>query len=247
MNTIKFFIFSLSIDFIDASLYASRFSSKVDQALRKKYRKKIDFICYSTNITRLDVTKAAFKLTEYLINSKLDYLHATNYCLQYLHAIKHLTIRYSLSRDDELSVLIFSNINLDSKEKKEKHIFENTIDVNFANSSKRRSYKNFIFKLYENIIDWVFRKQAIVFIFIIETKLLILLHVDKTCIWWINFFNKLDFDYDHQVRIFNDNQQIIRILISEQFKIIIKLLHVNVAQCWLRQSVQLRHLNVSYF
>jgi hypothetical protein len=80
MNTIKSFIFSLSIDFIDA-FYASRSSSKVDHALRKKYKKKINSICYSTNITRSDVTKAAFKLTEYLINSKLDHLHATNHCL----------------------------------------------------------------------------------------------------------------------------------------------------------------------
>jgi hypothetical protein len=156
MNTIKSFIFSLSIDFIDAS-YASRSSSKVDHALRKKYRKKIDFICYSTNITRSDVTKAAFKLTEYLINSKLDHLHAINHCLQYLHVIKHLTIRYSLSRDDELIVLILfnfdSNFDLDSEEVEEKHVFENTIDASFANSLERRSYENFIFKLYENMID----------------------------------------------------------------------------------------------
>jgi hypothetical protein len=182
MNTIKSSIFSLSIDFIDAS-YASRSSSKVDQALRKKYRKKIGFICYSTNITRSDVTKAAFKLTEYLINSELDHLHATNHCLQYLHVIKHLIIRYLLSRDDELTVLIFSNINLDSEEEEEeKHVFENIIDASFANSLERRSYEDFIFKLYEDMIDWVSRKQAIVFIFIIETELLTLLHVDKTCI-----------------------------------------------------------------
>jgi hypothetical protein len=54
-----------------------------------------------------------------------------------LHIIKHLIIRYSLSRDDELTVLIFSNINLDSEEEEEeKHVFENTIDVSFANSPK---------------------------------------------------------------------------------------------------------------
>jgi hypothetical protein len=99
------------------------------------------------------VTKAAFKLIEYLINSKLDHLHTTNHCLQYLHAIKHLTIRYLLSRNDELIVLIFLNINLDSEEEEEKHVFKNTIDVTFANNSKQRSYENFIFKLYENMID----------------------------------------------------------------------------------------------
>jgi hypothetical protein len=152
INTIKSSIFSLSIDFIDEFLYASRSLSKVDQALRKKYRKKIEFICYSTNITRSNVTKAAFKLTEYLINSKLDHLHATNYCLQYLHVIKHLIICYSLSINDELTVLIFSNFDLDS-EQEEKHVFKNTIDVSFTNSSKRRSYENFIFKLYKDMID----------------------------------------------------------------------------------------------
>jgi hypothetical protein len=104
------------------------------------------------------VTKAAFKLTEYLINSKLDHLHATNHCLQYLHVIKHLIIRYSLSKSDELTVLILSNINFDSEEVEEKHVFENTIDASFANSLERRNYENFIFKLYENMIDWVSRK-----------------------------------------------------------------------------------------
>jgi hypothetical protein len=105
INTIKSFIFSLSIDFIDA-FYTLRSSSKVDQALQKKYRKNINSICYSTNITLSDVTKAAFKLTKYLINSKLNYLHATNHCLQYLHVMKHLIIRYSLSRNDELTRMV---------------------------------------------------------------------------------------------------------------------------------------------
>jgi hypothetical protein len=154
MNTIKSFIFSLSIDFINA-FYALRALSKVDQELRKKYKKKIDSICYSTNITQLDVTKAAFKLTEYLINSKLNHLHATNHCLQYLHIIKHLTIRYSLLRSDELIVLISFNFdpNFDLDQYQDKHVFENTIDVRITNNSKRRSYENFIFKLYENMID----------------------------------------------------------------------------------------------
>jgi hypothetical protein len=129
MNTIKSFIFSLLIDFINAFSYVSRSSSKVDQALRKKYRKKVEFIYYSTNITRLNVTKVAFKLTEYLINSKLDHLHATNHCFQYLHVIKHLIIRYSLSRNEELIVLIFFNFDSNFDLDQEKHVFENTSDV----------------------------------------------------------------------------------------------------------------------
>jgi hypothetical protein len=151
VDTTKSPIFSLPIDFIDASSYASRSSSEVDQALRKEYRKKIDFICYSANITRSDVAKAAFKLTEYLINSELDHLHATNHCLQYLHAIKHLIIRYSPSGGGELTVLTLSNSDPDQYQ--EKHVFEKTVDVSFANSPKRRSYEDFTFKLYGGMID----------------------------------------------------------------------------------------------
>ena len=96
------------------------------------------------------------------------------------------------------------------------------------------------------MIDWVARKQIIVFTSIIEIELLALFHADKICIWWINFFEKLDFDYDHSIKIYNDNKQIIRILTSKQLKITIKLLHVNIAQLWLRQSVQFDHLQVRY-
>ena len=96
------------------------------------------------------------------------------------------------------------------------------------------------------MIDWAARKQATVSTSITEAELLALLHAGKACIWWINLFAKLRFDYDHKVKIFNDNLQIIRVLTSEQPKVTKKLLHMDVAQCWLRQSVQLGHLKVEY-
>ena len=87
------------------------------------------------------------------------------------------------------------------------------------------------------MIDWAARKQTTMSTSITEIELLILLHASKICIWWISLFVKLRFDYDHKIKIYNDNMQIIRILTSKQLKITIKLLHVNVAQLWLRQSV----------
>jgi hypothetical protein len=153
-----------------------------------------------------------------------------------LYETKYLVIKYFLSRNDELTIQSLDHDrNLDHDRDqifstKNKHVFENTIDVSFANSLERRSYKRFTFKLYDDMIDWVARKQAIVSTFIIEIELLTLLHVDKTCIWWINFFNKLNFDYDHEIKIYNDNMQIIWILTSKQLKVTTKLLHVNIAQ-----------------
>ena len=101
-------------------------------------------ICYSVNITRSDVIKATSKLAEYFINSSSEHLNAANHCIQYLYETKHLAIRYFLSKDDEL-IVQFS--------RKTKHVFENTIDVSFANSLERRSHEDFIFKLYEEIIN----------------------------------------------------------------------------------------------
>jgi hypothetical protein len=56
-------------------------SDSMNFFLRKKYRKKIDSICYLANITRSDVAKATFKLAEHLINLEFEHLHAINHCL----------------------------------------------------------------------------------------------------------------------------------------------------------------------
>jgi hypothetical protein len=42
--------------------------------------------------------------------------------------------------------------------------------------------------LFDDMIDWIVKKQFIVLIFIIKAKLLSMLHVDKKLIWWIHFF-----------------------------------------------------------
>jgi hypothetical protein len=46
--------------------------------------------------------------------------------------------------------------------------------------------------------------------------------------------------------IYNDNLQIIRLFISKIAKMNIKLRHVDITQCWLRQSVQQEKIDVSY-
>lgn len=59
-------------------------------------------------------------------------------------------------------------------------------------------------------------------------------------------FEKLQFNPDQDIVICNDNLQIIRILTSEMGKTDTKLRHIDVAQCWLRQSVQRGELCVDY-
>jgi hypothetical protein len=81
---------------------------------------------------------------------------------------------------------------------------------------------------------------------ITETKLLIMLHVDKKFIWWLNLFKKIEFSSNQQMTLYNDNLQIIRLLISEIAKVDTKLRHVDVIQCWLRESVQRDILKMNY-
>ncbi len=133
-----------------------------------------------------------------------------------------------------------------NKENNDKQIFERTVDIFFANDLDRRSAEEYIFKLFDDMIDWAVKKQFIVSIFIIEAKLFSMLHADKKFIWWIHLFQKLKFNSNQKIVIYNDNLQTIRLLISEILKIETKLRHIDIAQCWLRQSVQSDYLLMNY-
>jgi hypothetical protein len=78
------------------------------------------------------------------------------------------------------------------------------------------------------MIDWIVKKQLIVSIFIIEAKLLSMLHADKKLIWWIHLFQKLKFDSNQKIMIYNDSLQTIRFFISKILKIETKFRHVDI-------------------
>jgi hypothetical protein len=88
INSFKTFLFSLLSNSIVSTSNHSKSNSNsnsnslvVNFFLRKKYRKKINSIYYSVNITRSDVAKATFKLAEHLINLEFEHLHTINHCL----------------------------------------------------------------------------------------------------------------------------------------------------------------------
>jgi hypothetical protein len=237
--------------------------SHIDEMNQKRihvYRQKVKSICYFAIITRSNIINIAFELTRHFINFDLKHLKAANHCIKYLHVIKFLIIRYSNSESEKLNNQISSsnkemsstsNSKLNkktssNKKKNDKQIFEKTVDAFFANDLDRKSAEEYIFKLFDNMIDWVVKKQFIVSIFIIDAKLLSMLHIDKKLIWWIHFFQKLKFDSNQKIMIYNDNLQTIRFLISEILKIETKFRHVDIAQCWLRQSIQSDDFSINY-
>ncbi len=136
------------------------------------YRQKVESICYSAIITRSNIVKTASELTRHLTNSDSKHLKAADHCIRYLHVIKFLIIRYSNSKSEELSNQISSsnkeksNKEMSStsnsklnrktssiKENNDKQIFESTADAFFANDLDRRSAEEYIFKLFDDMID----------------------------------------------------------------------------------------------
>jgi hypothetical protein len=238
---------------------------KMNQKRIHVYRQKMRLICYFVIITRSNIIKIAFELTRHFINSDSKHLKTANHCIKYLHVIKFLIIRYSNSKSEELNNQISSsnkeksNKEMSStsnwklnkktssiKKNNDKQIFESTANAFFANDLDQRNAEEYIFKLFDDMIDWIVKKQLIVSIFIIEAKLLSMLHVDKKLIWWIHFFQKLKFDSNQKIMIYNDNLQIIRFFISKILETETKLRHVDIAQCWLRQSVQSDYFSMNY-
>jgi hypothetical protein len=242
--------------------------SYIDEMNQEKihvYRQKMKSICYFVIITRSNIVKIVSELARHFINFDSKHLKAADHCIKYLHVIKFLIIRYSNSENEKLNNQI-SNSNKEksnkemsstsnsklnkktssNKKNNDKQIFEKTIDVFFANDLDRKSAEKYIFKLFDDMIDWAVKKQFIVSIFIIETKLLSMLHADKKFIWWIHLFQKLKFDSNQKIIIYNDDLQTIRLFISKTLKIETKLRHVDIAQCWLRQLIQSDYFSVNY-
>jgi hypothetical protein len=136
------------------------------------YRQKIKSICYSVIIIRSNIIKIASELTRHFINFDSKHLKAADHCIKYLHVIKFLIIRYSNLKSEKLNNQISSsnkkmsstsNSKLNkktssNKKNNDKQIFEKTIDVFFANDLDRRNAEEYIFKLFDDMIDWAVKK-----------------------------------------------------------------------------------------
>jgi hypothetical protein len=131
--------------------------------------------------------------------------------------------------------------------KKSSEIFLCANDAAFADDELiRKSLKDYLFKLYDDSIDWRTIKQITMITFSIETKLLILSRIAKKTIWWKRFFESIRFDSMKKLHIRCDNRQILRVLKKEMLKLDIKLKHVDIHKHWLRQKIQTSRINVNW-
>jgi hypothetical protein len=191
-------------------LFYQSLMSYIDDVNQEKvhiYRHKIKSICYFVIITRSNIIKTAFKLTWHFNMFNLKHLKSTNHCIKYLHVIKFLIIRYLNSKNEKLNNQISSSnkemsnkdmsttsnsklnrktssIKKNNDNDNDKHIFKNIANAFFANDLDRKNAEEYIFKLFNDMIDWAVKKQFIVSIFIIEAKLL------SCCILTRNWFDE---------------------------------------------------------
>ena len=154
-------------------------------------------------------------------------MECANRTIVYLELIKRFAIRF----------------NLDSSSNSLNLTFINSSDVSFADDFLTKySSQDYVFKLFENMIDWKASKQRIVITSSIEAELLTVTAANKKLIWWHRFFETINFQINHIFTIQCDNLQTIRVLSS--FKFITKLRHVNIHRHWLRQKIKSGRINL---
>jgi hypothetical protein len=190
------------------------------------FQQKMKSLNFAAIIFEFDIVFATAKLAQFLKNSNSNHVIIANRMIIYLNDIKNFVIEFS---------------------KKFSEIFLCANDAAFADDELiRKSSNNYLFKLYDDSIDWRTIKQITMITFSIETKLLILSWIAKKTIWWRRFLKSIRFDSMKKLHIRCDNRQILRVLKKEMLKLDIKLKHVDIHKHWLRQKIQTNRINVNW-
>jgi hypothetical protein len=82
----------------------TQYEKDVDSDRVHVYRQKVKSICYFAIIIRSNIAKVASKLIEFLTNSDLYHMIVVDHCIKYLHAIRHLSIKFDASKSENLIV-----------------------------------------------------------------------------------------------------------------------------------------------
>ena len=193
------------------------------------YQQRVGSLNFAAVVTRPDISKAVSKLSQFLQNPSPTHIAAADRTLEYLVGTKYLAIEYDGHQQD-------------------KRIFISSSDSAFAdNVETRKSSYGFCFSLYGGVIHYKAVKGTTVTTSSTEAELLALSLTAKDFIWWIRFFQHIQFDLeDEEPTIYCDNRQTIRLLTKETPKLQTALKHVDIHQSWLRQEVQAGRIKVQW-
>ncbi len=190
------------------------------------FQQRMRSLNFAAVIFRSDIVFATAKLAQFLKNSNSNHLAIANRVIAYLNDIRNLIIEFSRNSSE---------------------IFLCASDVAFADDELiRKSSDNYLFKLYDDSIDWRAVKQATMTTFNIETELLTLSRIAKKTIWWRRFFEFIEYDSMKKLHIRCDNRQTLRVLKKKMLKLDTKLKHVDIHRHWLRQKIQTNRISVNW-
>jgi hypothetical protein len=190
------------------------------------FQQRMRSLNFAAVIFRADIVFVTAKLAQFLKTSNSNHLAIANRVIVYLNDIRNLIIEFSRNFLE---------------------IFLCASNVAFANDELiRKSSDDYLFKLYNDSIDWRTIKQVTMTTFSIETKLLILSRIAKKTIWWRRFFESIQYDSMKKLHIRCDNRQILRVLKKEMLKLNTKLKHVDIHKHWLKQKIQTNRINVNW-
>ncbi|KAL3704338.1 hypothetical protein TMatcc_010029 [Talaromyces marneffei ATCC 18224] len=203
-----------------------KYDDQASKAEIKLYQQKVGSVIYVAIITRPDVAFVAAKLSEFMQNPSPAHMQAIDRVILYLYKTRFLAVCYK-RKDIEDAVQAAS-------------------DASFADNPDRRSSGGFIFKLFGGPIDWSAKKQKTVSTSTTEAELLALSEAAKQLLWWLRFFEAIEFDPEQgPITIECDNRQTVRAMIKHE-AIQTRLRHVDIHNHWLREKVKNKEINIRW-
>jgi hypothetical protein len=190
------------------------------------FQQRMKSLNFAAIIFRLYIVFATAKPAQFLKNSSSNHVMIANKVIAYLNDTRNLIIEYS---ENFIEIFLCAS------------------DAAFANDELiKKSSNDYLFKLYDDSIDWRTIKQITMTTFNIETELLILSRIAKKTIWWRRFLEFIRYDSMKKLHIRCDNRQILCVLKKEMLKLDTKLKHVDIHKHWLRQEIQTSRISVSW-
>ena len=202
------------------------------------FQGKTGSINYATTQTRPDVARAASNLAEFSTNPSQQHQDAADQAILYLNGTRYYAIEYSASANNQEIIIPWPE---------KERVLDIASDAGFGNcSTTRRSSEGYLFKLFGGPIDWSSTKQKTVSTSTTEAELLALSHAATEALWWNRLFEDLRFDLGHEITIYCDNQQTIRLLVKDLPTLMTKLKHVDIRRHWLREQVADEKIKVTW-
>jgi hypothetical protein len=174
------------------------------------YQQRVGSMNFNAVITWPDISRTMSKLSEFLQNLSPIHLATADRTLEYLVGTKYLAIEFNRNQQD-------------------KRIFITLSDLVFADDLETcNSLYGFCFSLFSRVIHYKAIKGNTVTTSSTKAELLALSLTAKDFIWWMRFFENIQFDLDKEPTIYYNNMQTIRLLTKETPKLQTALKHVDI-------------------